>query len=81
MSRVCQRTNIITNGTKDVLEFDKPWSFFLKKVNKRWLLTAMRCRTRQIAAFVIGDHSETACRRLWNKIPWEYRDCLPIVIF
>lgn len=60
----------------DVLEFDEAWSFVLKKVNKRWLWTVMCRRTRQIIAFVIGDRSEKSCRRLWCKVPWEYRHCL-----
>jgi hypothetical protein len=28
------------------------------------------------ADFVIGDHSEKTCRRLWNKIPEAYKHCL-----
>ena len=60
----------------DVLEYDEAWSFVLKKVNKRWLWTVMCRRTRQIIAFVIGDRSENTCRRLWNKVPIEYRSCI-----
>ena len=59
----------------DVLELDEVWSFVLKKTQKRWLWTAICRRTRQIVAFVIGDHSAKTCRRLWNKIPDEYRGC------
>jgi insertion element IS1 protein InsB len=33
-------------------------------------------RTRQIIAFVIGDRSEATCRRLWNKVPLDYRSCI-----
>jgi IS1 family transposase len=33
-------------------------------------------RTRQIISFVIGDRSETTCRRLWNKVPLDYRSCI-----
>jgi insertion element IS1 protein InsB len=25
---------------------------------------------------VIGDRSEKTCRRLWNKVPTEYRNCI-----
>ena len=32
-------------------------------------------RTRQIVAFVIGDHSADTCRRLWRQIPETYRCC------
>jgi insertion element IS1 protein InsB len=60
----------------DILEFDEAWSFVRKKINKRWLWTVMCRRTRQIIAFVIGDRSETTCRRLWNEIPSEYQGCL-----
>ena len=60
----------------DVLEYDEAWSFVLKKTNKRWLWTVMCRRTRQILAFVIGDRSKTTCRKLWSKIPLEYRDCI-----
>jgi len=61
---------------EDVLEYDEAWSFVLKKINKRWLWTVMCRRTRQIIAFVIGDRSEATCRRLWNKVPIEYRSCI-----
>lgn len=60
----------------DVLEFDEAWSFVLKKVNQRWLWTAMCRRTRQIIAFAIGDRSEQTCRRLWKRIPVAYRSCV-----
>ncbi len=32
-------------------------------------------RTRQIVAYVIGDRSETTCRKLWEHIPLAYRSC------
>ena len=60
----------------DILEYDEAWSFVLKKINKRWLWTVMCRRTRQIIAFVIGDRSQDTCRRLWNKVPIEYRSCV-----
>src|SRR6266487_2052906 len=59
----------------DVLELDEVWSFVLKKIQKRWLWTAMGRRTRQIVAFVIGDHSQATCLRLWTAIPDEYKHC------
>ena len=70
------RSTLLPARADDVLEFDEAWSFVLKKVNKRWLWTVMCRRTRQIIAFVIGDRSEKSCRRLWCKIPWDYRHCL-----
>jgi insertion element IS1 protein InsB len=33
-------------------------------------------RTRQIIASVIGDRSEGTCRRLWHRVPSEYRNCV-----
>jgi IS1 family transposase/transposase-like protein len=60
----------------DVLELDELWSFVLKKSRKRWLWTAICRRTRQIVAFVIGDRSLKTCRRLWNKLPDDYKQCL-----
>jgi len=59
----------------DVLELDEVWSFVGKRAEKRWLWTALCRRTRQIVAFVIGDHSEATCRRLWQAIPKAYRHC------
>ncbi len=59
--------------SQDVLKLDEAWSFVFKKARKRWLWTAMCRRTRQIVAFVIGDRSETTCRRLWVKVPTTYR--------
>ena len=59
----------------DVLELDEVWSFVFIKTAKYWLWTAHCRRTRQIVAFVIGDHSAETCRCLWNKIPKEYRAC------
>ena len=59
----------------DVLELDEVWSFVLKKTEKRWLWVALCRRTRQIVAFVIGDRSETTCRKLWEAIPESYKAC------
>ena len=50
------------------------WSFVFKKDNKRWIWTAISRKTRQIVAFVIGDRSEKTCRRLWQRLPAEYRE-------
>ena len=59
----------------DVLELDEFWSFVKRKKDKRWLWAALCRRTRQIVAFVIGDRSEKTCRRLFLKLPPEYRRC------
>jgi len=60
---------------EDVLEADEMWSFVYEKWNKHWVWTVMCRRTRQIIAFVIGDRSETTCRKLWEQIPPAYRAC------
>jgi len=70
------RDTLLPAEPEDVLEYDEAWSFVLKKTHKRWLWTVMCRRSRQIIAFVIGDHSENTCRRLWNKVPLEYRNCI-----
>ena len=59
----------------DVLELDELWSFVLKKIQKRWVWLALCRRTRQIVAYVIGDRSEETCRKLWERIPTEYKAC------
>lgn len=59
----------------DVLELDELWSFVLKKSQKRWVWLALCRRTRQIVAYVIGDRSEESCRKLWERIPTEYKAC------
>ena len=59
----------------DVLELDEVWSFVFVKTAKYWLWTALCRRTRQIVAFVLGDHSAETCQRLWNKIPKDYQAC------
>jgi IS1 family transposase len=57
------------------------WSFVRLKANKHWLWTVMCRRTRQIVAFVIGDRSAKAAQKLWNRIPWAYRQCLTYTDF
>lgn len=59
----------------DILELDELWSFVRFRKNKRWLWTVLCRRTRQIIAFTIGDRSEKTCRKLWKRIPVEYRGC------
>ena len=59
----------------DVLEIDKAWSFVGCKGQQCWLWTVMCRRTRQIIAYVIGDHSDETCKRLWKRVPVEYCRC------
>ena len=56
-----------------VLELDELWSFVGKKANKRWVWLALARHTRQVVAYVIGDRGERTCRRLWERIPKDYR--------
>ena len=70
------KTTLLPAKPDDVLEFDEVWSFVLKKINQRWLWTAICRRTRQIVAFTLGDRSQKACRRLWGKIPAEYQNAM-----
>lgn len=58
---------------EDVLERDELWSFVRSKAQIRWLWVALCRRTRQVVAYVLGDHSERTCRGLWERIPEDYR--------
>ncbi len=60
----------------DVLEVDEAWSVVRKRANKRWLWTVLLRRMTHILAFVLGDHSERTCRRLWHRIPVAFRHCV-----
>jgi IS1 family transposase len=59
----------------DILELDELWSFVLTKDNKRWIWIALCRRTRQVVAYFIGDRSEASCRKLWERLPEEYKTC------
>lgn len=39
----------------------------------RWLWVALCRRTRQVIAYAFGDRSERTCRRLWEKVPEDFR--------
>ncbi len=69
------RETIAPARDDDVLELDEMWSFVGCKAEKRWLWTVMCRRTRQIIAFVIGDHTKETCKRLWARVPEAYRRC------
>jgi hypothetical protein len=60
---------LLPADSHDVLEADEIWSFVHERWNKRWVWTLICRRTRQIVAFVIGDRSETTCRKLGDQIP------------
>ena len=59
-----------------MLELDELWSFVRCKAPVRWLWTLLCRRTRQVVAYVLGDRSEQTCRRLWARIPEDYRGAL-----
>ena len=67
------RQSVLPAEAEDVLELDELWSFVQRKAQKRWLWVALNRRTRQIVAFVIGDRSAQTCRKLWQRIAYEYR--------
>jgi len=67
------KESLLPAKNDDVLELDEVWSFVFVRTAKYWLWTALCRRTRQIVAFVIGDHSAETCLRLWNRIPKAYR--------
>jgi insertion element IS1 protein InsB len=68
-------TTLEAAKSDDVLELDELWSFVFKKSNKRWIWIALCRRTRQVVAYFIGNRSEDSCRKLWERIPEEYRKC------
>lgn len=69
------RNSIAPAEANDVLELDELWSFVGHKGQKRWLWIALCRRTRQVIAYVIGDRSSHTCRKLWKRIPVNYRHC------
>jgi IS1 family transposase len=54
-------------------EADEMWSFVKTKANKQWVWLALDVDTRQVIAFYVGDRSRKSARKLWNRIPLEYR--------
>ena len=55
-------------------EVDEMWSFVGSKKNKQWIWIAMDAKSRQIAAFYVGDRSQVSAKKLWELIPKIYRD-------
>ena len=75
-ARSCKLSETVSEARPDdVLELDEVWLFVHDKKQKCRLWTAMCRRTRQLAAFVIGDHSARTCTRLWAKLPATYKRC------
>ena len=69
------RATLSPAQSDDILELDEMWTFVRCKKEKRWLWTVQCRRTRKIIAFFIGDHSKKSCKKLWARVPYEYRRC------
>lgn len=67
-----------TSGQVELLrleaEADEMWSFVKRKENKQWVWIAIDVETKQVIAFYVGDRSSKSARKLWNRIPREYRE-------
>jgi len=57
----------------EAVELDEVWSFVHKKGNKQWVWLALSYQSRQVLAMVVGDRSESTCRKLWERLPPAYR--------
>jgi insertion element IS1 protein InsB len=55
-------------------EVDELWSFVRRRADKQWLWLAFDKESRQVIAFHVGDRSRESARRLWRRIPREYRE-------
>ncbi len=69
------KESLIPATPEATLEVDEVWSFVFEKANQSWLWTVMCRQTRQIIAFVNGDHSTESCQTLWDRIPPDYQTC------
>ena len=49
------------------------WSYVHDKHQQAWIWMVLCRRTRQVIAYAVGDRSEQTCRRLWSRLPKEYR--------
>ncbi|MFO1352774.1 MAG: IS1 family transposase [Gammaproteobacteria bacterium] len=56
------------------VEADEAWSFVGKKANPQWLWLTLDAQIRQVIAFHVGNRSRQSARKLWQKIPPNYRD-------
>jgi insertion element IS1 protein InsB len=66
---------LLSSQANDVLELDECWTFLQQRFHERWLWIALCRRTRQIVAYAIGDRSQATCRKLKDRLPYDYRDC------
>lgn len=72
------KNSLIKPSDKELLtlELDEMYSFVQKKKNTKWIWGAIDRKTHQIVAYVIGDRSFKTCNRLWNKIPYNYKNSI-----
>lgn len=59
----------------DELEVDEMWTFVGSKANEIWIWIALCKRTRQVVAWMWGDHSNTFASWLWQCVPDDYKRC------
>ena len=58
------------------MELDELWSFVQGKNHKQWVWIALCRRTRQVIAYVVGARNKKSCKKLWERIPEDYKACL-----
>ena len=58
------------------VEIDELWSFVRRKGRQCWVWVALSFQSRQVVAMVVGDRSAKTCRKLWQRLPEAYRQCL-----
>lgn len=74
VAQVCSlTTTLLASIEEEILELDELCSFVFCKHFKSWLWIALCRRTRQIVAFHLGNRGATSCKKLWNKIPENYK--------
>lgn len=60
----------------DVIELDELHSFVGKKQNKKWIWLAKLRFKRQVIAYYIGDRSAESLKKLWERIPNQFKSLL-----
>ncbi len=65
----------LENNGLPTLGLDELWSFVFRKTSQAWVWIALCRETRQVVGFIMGDRTESTCRKLWeaytNVIPQE----------
>jgi insertion element IS1 protein InsB len=63
----------LENNGLPTLEIDELWSFVFRKTSQAWVWIALCRETRQVVGFIMGDRTESTCRKLWEAIPQLYQ--------